>query len=207
MKKHALRIAAVVLGIVAIAFLALMLKDTRDMFERPGYDASAATGVKFARLARWIPDSSEFDVTVALQDMGHEVRNLGVRDELHPIRDAIEEWKPHIVFNLMEEFQGEAVYDQNVVAYLELLRVPYTGCGTRGLVLARDKALSKKLVTYHRVRAPRFAVFRARNATRLEALREVVGTLLDGDGISLAALTVATREVVRHAMAIRENRL
>jgi D-alanine-D-alanine ligase len=109
---------------------------------------------------------TEFDVTVALQDMGHEVRNLGVRDELHPIRDSIEEWKPHIVFNLMEEFQGEAVYDQNVVAFLELLKVPYTGCGTRGLVLARDKALSKKLVAYHRVRAPRFVVFRSGRAIK-----------------------------------------
>ncbi len=64
MKKHALRIAAVILGIVAIAFLALMLKDTRDTFERPGYDAGAPTGIKFARLARWIPAGSEFDVTV-----------------------------------------------------------------------------------------------------------------------------------------------
>jgi hypothetical protein len=64
MKKHAFRIAAVVLGIVAITFLALTLKDTRDMFERPGYDAGAPTGVKFARLARWISAGSEFDVTV-----------------------------------------------------------------------------------------------------------------------------------------------
>jgi glutamate dehydrogenase len=53
----------------------------------------------------------------------------------------------------------------------------------------------------------RFAVFRARNATRLEALREVVETLLGGDVISLAALTVATREVVRHSVAVLEKRL
>ena len=46
--------------------------------------------------------------------------------------------------HLLDEFQGEAIYDQHVVAYLELLRVPYTGNNPRGLVLARDKALSKK---------------------------------------------------------------
>ena len=61
------------------------------------------------------------------------------QDELAPIRDAVESWKPHVVFNLLEEFHGEAVYDQNVVSYLELLRVPYTGCNPRGLVLARGK--------------------------------------------------------------------
>ena len=32
-------------------------------------------------------------------------------------------------------------FDQNVVSYLELLRVPYTGCNPRGLMLSRDKAL------------------------------------------------------------------
>ena len=121
------------------------------------------TGLSEAEIDRF---KTELDTTDTLLDMGHEVQNLGVRDELHPIRRSIEEWKPDIVFNLMEEFQGEAVYDQNVVAYLELLRVPYTGCGTRGLVLARDKALSKKLVSYHRIRAPRFAVFRSGRAVK-----------------------------------------
>ncbi len=121
------------------------------------------TGLSEAEIDRF---KTELDTTDTLLDMGHEVQNLGVRDELHPIRRSVEEWKPDIVFNLMEEFQGEAVYDQNVVAYLELLRVPYTGCGTRGLVLARDKALSKKLVSYHRIRAPRFAVFRSGRAVK-----------------------------------------
>jgi len=64
MRRHAIRIGAVVLGIAAIGFLALTLKDTRDIFKKPGYDASMPTGVKFARLARWIPKDSEFDATV-----------------------------------------------------------------------------------------------------------------------------------------------
>jgi D-alanine-D-alanine ligase len=36
--------------------------------------------------------------------------------------------------------------------------VPYTGCNPRGLMLARDKALSKQILHYHRIRVPRFAV-------------------------------------------------
>ncbi len=39
----------------------------------------------------------------------------------------ITEWKPEIVFNLLEEFDGIVTYDQHVVAFLELLRQPYTG--------------------------------------------------------------------------------
>ncbi len=49
---------------------------------------------------------------------------LGVQDELKPIRDAIENCKADVVFNLLEEFHGETAYDQNVASYLELLRDP-----------------------------------------------------------------------------------
>jgi D-alanine-D-alanine ligase len=91
--------------------------------------------------------------------MGHEVLPLGVRDDLSVIRNTIQEWRPDITFNLLEEFDGIAMYDQNVVSYLELLRIPYTGCSPRGLMLARDKALSKQILSYHRIRVPDFAVF------------------------------------------------
>src|SRR5258707_8049828 len=102
---------------------------------------------------------TEYDVVSTLRESGHEVRPLGVQDELKPIRDVVEEWKPHAVFNLLEEFHGEVAYDQNVASYLELMRVPYTGCNPRGLMLARGKALSKKLLHYHRIPVPAFAVF------------------------------------------------
>jgi D-alanine-D-alanine ligase len=109
---------------------------------------------------------TEYDVVSTLRGLGHEVRALGVQDELHPIREAIETWKPTIVFNLLEEFHRNVLYDQNVVSYLELLQVPYTGCNPRGLVIARSKALSKKLLAYHRIRIPAFAVFPLRRAVR-----------------------------------------
>ena len=102
---------------------------------------------------------TEYDVVSTLRAGGHEVRPLGIENELKPIRDEIASWKPDVVFNLLEQFHGEAIYDQNVASYLELLRVPYTGCNPRGLVLARGKDLSKKLLIYHRIPLPAFAVF------------------------------------------------
>ena len=109
---------------------------------------------------------TEYDVVSTLRAAGHEVRPLGVENELKPIRDEIESWKPDVVFNLLEQFHGEAVYDQNVASYLELLRMPYTGCNPRGLVLARGKDLSKKLLIYHRIPLPAFAVFPLRRKIR-----------------------------------------
>ena len=109
---------------------------------------------------------TEYDVVSTLRANGHDVRPLGVQDELKPIRDEIESWKPDVVFNLLEQFHGETAYDQNVASYLELLRVPYTGCNPRGLMLARGKDLSKKLLTYHRIPMPAFAVFPMRRKIR-----------------------------------------
>ena len=109
---------------------------------------------------------TEYDVVTTLRGLGHEVQPLGVQDELRPVREAIETWKPTIVFNLLEEFHRNILYDQNVVSYLELLQIPYTGCNPRGLVIARSKALCKKLLTYHRIHVPDFAVFALHKAVR-----------------------------------------
>ena len=106
--------------------------------------------------AQW---KCEYDVTVTLKERGHDVRKLGVYGDLFALREAIGEFKPHVCFNLLEEWKSVSLYDQNVVSYLELLGVPYTGCNPRGLMLARDKAVSKKLLAYHRIRVPHFAVF------------------------------------------------
>src|SRR5687768_10918387 len=107
------------------------------------------------------PWRTEYDVLKTLRDdLKHEVRVLAVADELTPIKQAAEEFKPHIVFNLLEAFHEVGMYDQNVVSYLELLRLSYTGCNPRGMILSRDKALSKKLLAYHRIRVPEFTVVR-----------------------------------------------
>ena len=99
---------------------------------------------------------TEYYVLNTVRELGHEALAVGVRDDLLEIRKAVGEWKPHIVFNLLEEFSGVAIYDQNIISYLELLGVPYTGCNPRGLMLARDKELAKKILHYHRIPIPEF---------------------------------------------------
>ncbi len=112
---------------------------------------------------RW---KTEFAVVQTLRELGHEVRVLGVQYELRPIRRAVDDFHPHIVFNLLEEFHSITELDQHVVSYLELLKVPHTGCNPRGLTIARDKSLAKKIASYHRIRTPRFATFPRRHRVR-----------------------------------------
>jgi D-alanine-D-alanine ligase len=62
----------------------------------------------------------EYDVIETLRERGHEVRVLGIHDDLANIRPTAASFKPHVVLNLMEAFAGVTTFDQNVVSYLEL---------------------------------------------------------------------------------------
>ncbi len=102
---------------------------------------------------------TEYDVVQQLKASGHQVRSLGLGDNLAELTATLKEWRPHVAFNLAEEFQGIPSYDQHVVSFLELMRQPYTGCNPRGLLLSRDKALAKQLLAFHGIDTPGFAVF------------------------------------------------
>lgn len=156
------------------------------------------------------PIKTEVDVTTTLRKNGHEVKAIGVQTELTPIRDAIVEWKADIVFNLLEEFHGEPLYDQNVAGFLELLRVPFTGCNSRGLVLARGKDLSKTLLHYHRIPVPTFAVFpkgRVVRRPRRMAFPLIVKSLnLDASqGIAQASVVDSDEKLVERVEFIHES--
>jgi D-alanine-D-alanine ligase len=112
---------------------------------------------------------TEYDVVTRLRQCGHEVRPLGIGDSLGELRANIQDWKPQVCFNLLEEFGGIVTYDQHVVAYLELLRQPYTGCNPRGLMLSRNKVLTKQILSYHRIPTPQFALLPRGRRIRIPA--------------------------------------
>lgn len=152
----------------------------------------------------------EFDVTTTLQELGHEVKIVGVHDDLGAIRSAVEGFKPDILFNLLEAFADIATFDQNVVSYLELLRLPYTGCNPRGLTLARDKALSKKLLAYHRIGVPEFTVVRRGRKPVLSkrfAFPLIVKSLVfeASTGISQASVVENEAQLARRVQFVHES--
>jgi len=152
----------------------------------------------------------EYDVIETLREQGHEVRVLGVHDDLAGIRPTAGFFEPHIVFNLMEAFAGVTTFDQNVVSYLELLRLRYTGCNPRGLIFARDKALSKKLLAYHRIPVPDFCVMRyGRKATLTKKMRfpMIVKSLFfeASAGISQASVVEDEEQLARRVQFIHDS--
>lgn len=150
------------------------------------------------------------DVVATLLALGHEVESLGVEDELRPIQVMVRGFKPDLIFNLVESFAGRSELDHHVVAYLELLHVPYTGCNPRGLVLARGKALSKKILAYHRIRTPKFAVFPMGRKVRRPRILEypvIVKSLIEesSQGISQASVVDSDEKLVERVAFIHEN--
>jgi D-alanine-D-alanine ligase len=153
---------------------------------------------------------TEYDVIGGLEKLGHEVAFAGVGGELSVIRQAIEEKKPHIAFNLVEQFDNLPFFDQHVVSYLELKKQKYTGCNPRGLTLARDKALTKKILAYHRIAVPRFAVFPPRKKivlpSRLIFPMFVKSLTEEGsEGISQASLVRDPEKLIERVGFIHEK--
>src|SRR4051812_49522193 len=100
-------------------------------------------------------------LTEALRSLDHGVATLVVDRDVQPVVTALRAEEPDLVFNLAESFGGKSALESNVAALLNLLGLRYTGSSPAGLLLAGDKSLTKKVLSFHGVRTPEFAtVFR-----------------------------------------------
>jgi D-alanine-D-alanine ligase len=152
----------------------------------------------------------EFDVIETLGLMGHDVEVVGLRGDLTVLDRAMRRFRPNVLFNLLEDFHDVAVNDQAWVSYLELLHVPYTGCNPRGLMLSRDKALSKKVLAYHGIRLPGFAVIRKDEPVEIpDELRYPVivkSLIFDGSvGISQASVVNTAAKLSERVRFVHES--
>lgn len=146
---------------------------------------------------------TEYNVLSTLSNLGHEVRVLGIGDKINQLRQVIRDWRPEITFNLLEEFSGIVTYDHYVVAFLELMRQPYTGCNPRGMMLSRDKVLTKQILAYHRIPTPRFHLFPWGKAYRDP--RGVAFPLFVKSATEDASLGISQASVVHDLQHLRER--
>jgi D-alanine-D-alanine ligase len=148
-------------------------------------------------------DEAEFDVARALIQKGHHVRMFGFRDNPEQLIAGLRAEPADVVFNLAERFRGESALDYTVAAVLEMLGLPYTGASSEGLMLARDKALTKKVFAYQGIRIPHFMVCPLRGQIqRPSDLRfPLIVKPLDED----ASVGIAQSSVVRDDDALKER--
>jgi D-alanine-D-alanine ligase len=103
-------------------------------------------------------EEAEFDVARGLIARGHEVRCLGFRDDIDQLVAGLRAQPCDVVFNLSERFQGDSALDYTITSIMDMLGIAYTGASSEGLILARDKALTKKVLAYHGILIPHFMV-------------------------------------------------
>jgi D-alanine-D-alanine ligase len=83
------------------------------------------------------------------------------------------------------------------------MRQPYTGCNPRGLLLSRDKSLSKQLLAFHRIATPQFTVFR--RGARIHVPRKLRFPLFVKSTVEDASLGIAQASVVEDAVKLKER--
>jgi D-alanine-D-alanine ligase len=93
----------------------------------------------------------------ALDRLGHEVEPVEVDKRVEPLVSALARSRPELIVNIAESFGGKSALESNVAALLNLMGLRYTGSSPSGLILAGDKILAKKVLTFHGIRTPRFA--------------------------------------------------
>jgi D-alanine-D-alanine ligase len=148
-------------------------------------------------------DEVEFDVARALIGLGHQVRLFGFRNDLDALVAGLRAEPADVVFNLTERFRDLSALDYGVAAVLEMLDLPYTGASAAGLMLARDKALTKMVLAYQGLRIPHFFVCpRGQAMQRPSDVRfPLIVKPLDED----ASVGIAQRSVVHDDAALAER--
>jgi len=99
---------------------------------------------------------TEANVLKALGDLGHSAEHLAIFDDLDLLRQKLLSFGPDLIFNLADQFKNNRAFDQNIVSFLEMQGLPFTGCGPTGLTLCKHKGISKKVLSYHRIHTPDF---------------------------------------------------
>ena len=134
------------------------------VFDTPysGWDHSQHQSQMEREVAAWKVDEPEMEYQIAhaLQERGHEVRLLGVPDDLQYFIRCLNEWKPDLVFNGAEAFRGNEALEYLLPGLLEAEGYRYTGAPPLALQMTRNKAISKKVLAYFGIQVPGFVSYR-----------------------------------------------
>jgi D-alanine-D-alanine ligase len=92
-----------------------------------------------------------------LTALGHHASLVAIGDRVDPVIAELHAAAPDLVFNLAESFAGKSALESNIAGLLNLMGMRYTGSSPAGLLLAGDKALTKKVLGFHGILTPEFA--------------------------------------------------
>lgn len=101
---------------------------------------------------------TERDVCHTIKKLGFQLSICGVFDDVSEITRAINDKSPDLIFNLCETFLGDRAYEGHVAGLVEMCGVPMTGSKVGALAICKDKAITKKILSFDGIRVPEFQV-------------------------------------------------
>jgi D-alanine-D-alanine ligase len=148
------------------------------------------------------------EIFEALQKLGHEPSYFEL-DGKPPSLHSLSRCDADLIFNLTESFDGDDTKEMNVVAYVDLLGLRYTGAGPHALFMSQDKAVAKKIFAFHGIKTPFFATsYRG----RIEHAHDISFPLIvkpsweDGSiGIDAASVVHSIKEMMQRVEYIQDE--
>jgi len=164
------------------------------VFESPYKTERGYDFVKEFKEPDW---DTQLNVYEALKENGHEVSLLGVFDDINVLVEEIRQNKPDVVFNIMEGFRNKTKLERNAAWFLEMLDVPFTGANPAALLICNDKAISKKILSFHKIRVPNFHTFsknKKLKSVKRPKLPVIVKPLCEEASVGISQASVADSE-------------
>jgi D-alanine-D-alanine ligase len=133
------------------------------------------------------------EVSAAVEALGHQTLTLAFEDDVVAVAARLRDEAPELVFNLTESFAGASALDSSIASLLNLLHLRYTGSSHAGLLLAGDKALAKRILSFQGIRTPEFAVLHRGALENAETLEfpVIVKPPQEDASIGIAATSIA----------------
>ena len=148
------------------------------------------------------------EIFEALQKLGHEPSYFEIDGRPQSLH-SLSRCDADLVFNLTESFGGDDTLEMNVVAYVDLLGLRYTGAGPHAIFMSQDKAIAKKIFAFHGIKTPFFATsYRG----RIEHAHDISFPLIvkpsweDGSiGIDAASVVTNIKEMMQRIEYIQDE--
>jgi len=141
------------------------------------------------------------EIFEALQKLGHEPSFFeldGRPQSLHSLAKC----DADLIFNLTESFDGDDTKEMNVVAYIDLLGLRFTGAGPHSIFMSQDKAIAKKIFAFHGIKTPFFATsYRG----RIEHAHDISFPLIIKPALEDGSIGIDENSVVKNVKEMMER--
>ena len=104
--------------------------------------------------------SAEQEVEERAQEVIEEIKKLGLEAKGYPadqylLTNLLVD-KPDLIVNLVDTVRGKDKLASTIPAFLEYASMPFTGCGTTGMVIGSNRHLFKELLQQNNIPTPEY---------------------------------------------------